>query len=256
MTSKTSMSTIDRQASISTASRPVFVAGAARKRHPKRRRLLQVAALLLVPIVLSAVTYRVLIRPWQQHWGATGAELTRPMAGDDLIHAPFEVTTRGVTVNAPPEAVWPWLLQMGNNRGGLYSYDWLDTKLGALDRPSVNRILPEFQNLSEGDLMPYAKGTEMLVKKLVPYRELLLVYSGSDAEVTQSWALYPIDAAHTRLVIRVRGGLPPGVVLSFTGRLRSSLIEVTEFPMTRQQLLGIKARAEALASVSREAGSE
>jgi hypothetical protein len=213
--------------------------------------LLRALAILLALAALAAGIYPLFVRPWQQHWGATAAEVARPMAGDELVQRPFELTTRAVTVNAPAEAIWPWLVQMGNNRGGLYSYDWLDTTMGALDRPSVNRILPEFQNLHEGDLMPYAKGTDMLVKRLVPNRELLLVYTAPDAEVTQSWGLYPLDSGHTRLVIRVRAGLPPGKSPSVRDRLQFALIELTEFPMTRQQLLGIKSRAESLADAGR-----
>jgi hypothetical protein len=142
---------------------------------------------------------------------------------------------------------------MGNKRGGLYSYDWLDTHLGPLEQPSVDRLLPEFQNLQEGDLLPYAKGTDMLVRRLVPNRELLLWYSGPTLELTQSWGLYPRDASHTRLVIRVRATLPAHVRPGVVERLKFTLIELTEFPMTRRQLLGIKSRAEGLARANAEA---
>ena len=59
-----------------------------------------------------------------------------------------------MTVNAPPEDIWPWLVQMGTGRGGLYRYDWLDRMFGFLDRPSATRILPEFQQLAVGDKIP------------------------------------------------------------------------------------------------------
>jgi hypothetical protein len=217
-----------------------------------RRRLLRAMALLGGGVAVSFGIYRSVIRPWQQRWGATVAEVAWPMAGDDLVRAPYlEMTTRAVTVHASPEYIWPWLVQMGNNRGGLYSYDWLDTHLGPLDQPSVNRVLPEFQNLIEGDVMPYAKGTDMLVQRLVPYSALLLVYTDPKVTVTQSWGLYPLGGQRTRLVIRVRAGPSAGVQTSFADRLRFAVVEVTEFPMTRQQLLGIKWRAEALAAALR-----
>jgi hypothetical protein len=213
--------------------------------HP---RLLWRLALSAVTTALLLSAYRRVLRPWQQHWGATAAEVAASMSGDQLVHQPFEVTTRAVTVDAPAAAIWPWLVQMGNNRGGLYSYDWLDLRFGALDRPSVDRVLPEFQNLREGDLLPYAKGSEMRVAHLDRCRALLLVYTGTDAEVTQSWRLYPLDERRTRLVLRVRGGLPPGAPAGLKGRLGQAFVEATEFPMVRQQLLGIKRRAERLAA--------
>ncbi len=218
-----------------------------------RRRLVSVIAALVGVGGVVLIAYPFVLRPWQQHWGATAEEQARPMAGDDVLPPPnLEVTTRAVTVNAPPEDIWPWLVQMGYRRGGLYSYDRLDIRFGALDRPSVNQVLPQYQNLKEGDLLPYAKGTEMLVRRLVPNRELLLTYATPTLAVSQSWGLYPLDATHTRLVIRVRASAPAGAHSSLKDRLGFALIEVTEFPMTRQQLLGIKDRAEKLAAASRE----
>ena len=191
-------------------------------------------------------TYILVYRPWEQHWGATDTEVARPMAGDDLVDGSLEVTTRAVTVNAAPEYIWPWLMQMGNNRGGLYSYDWLDRKFGQLDRPSVDRVLPEFQHLKEGDVMPYARTGGMLVKVLEPNRAMLLVWQGPGYQVTQSWGLYARDRQHTRLVIRVRAGLPAGVQPSLKDKLTLAVVDPLEFVMTRKQLLGIKERAERL----------
>jgi hypothetical protein len=73
------------------------------------------------------------------------------MPGDALIPDPTDLSMQAVTVNAPPEDIWPWLVQIGYQRGGLYSYDWLDRLFGYLDRPSATRILPEFQRLAVGD---------------------------------------------------------------------------------------------------------
>jgi hypothetical protein len=159
-------------------------------------------------------TYILVYRPWEQHWGATDTEVARPMAGDDLVDGSLEVTTRAVTVNAAPEYIWPWLMQMGNNRGGLYSYDWLDIKFGQLDRPSVDRVLPEFQHLKEGDVMPYARTGGMLVKVLEPNRAMLLVWQGPGYQVTQSWGLYARDRQHTRLVILSLVGFSSSGLLS------------------------------------------
>ena len=80
------------------------------------------------------------------------------MVGDGLIAGPTFVYTMATTVNAQPEHIWPWLVQMGYQRGGLYSYDWLDRLFGFLDRPSATRILPEFQQLAVGDRIPLPRG--------------------------------------------------------------------------------------------------
>ena len=73
------------------------------------------------------------IRRWFGRWGTTGGDLTRVMPGDAVIANPTHSATHAVTVAAPPEDIWPWLVQMGYRRGGLYSYDWLDRLFGYLD---------------------------------------------------------------------------------------------------------------------------
>ena len=90
---------------------------------------------------LAAVTvgvYLRFIRPWQLRWGATDEEVACSLPGDDVVqHATFNAT-RGVTIQARPEEIWPWVVQMGINRAGWYSYDWIDN----LGRPSAQRIIP------------------------------------------------------------------------------------------------------------------
>jgi hypothetical protein len=98
------------------------------------------------------------VRRWMARWGTTPSDLTRVMAGDSLIVDPTYSGTMAVMVNARPEHIWPWLVQMGYQRGGLYSYDWLDRLFGFLDRPSATRILPEFQHLAVGDAIPLGQG--------------------------------------------------------------------------------------------------
>jgi hypothetical protein len=102
---------------------------------------------LLAGLALTAA-YWWPVRCWFNRWGTTPEELEREMPGDGLISNPTNTATGAVTVNAPPEDIWPWLVQMGSGRGGLYSYDWLDRVFGFLDRPSATRILPEFQQLA------------------------------------------------------------------------------------------------------------
>jgi len=132
----------------------------------------QAYACLLV--VVLAVSYWFPIRRWFVRWGTTPADLSRVMSGDAAIANPTYATTLAITVSARPEDIWPWLVQMGYQRGGLYSYDWLDRLFGYLDGPSSNRILPEFQHLAVGDEIPIGRGGGFPVTAIEPYRTLVL----------------------------------------------------------------------------------
>ena len=96
----------------------------------------------LLVILTLAVLYWFPIRRWMSRWGATPSDLSRVMAGDSLLENPTYSGTTAVSINAAPEDVWPWLVQIGYQRGGLYSYDWLDRLFGYLDRPSATRNPP------------------------------------------------------------------------------------------------------------------
>ena len=94
-----------------------------------------------------------LLRPWHRHWGATPDEVGSAMPGDDLLlHAHFEAT-RAISIAAPPDHVWPWIVQIGFRRAGFYSYDLLDN----LGHPSADRIVPEFQETAIGDRVAMAE---------------------------------------------------------------------------------------------------
>ena len=99
---------------------------------------------------LAVASYPLLFRRWCLTWGATPDEVTRGLPGDDLLASPDIVSTRAVTVEAPPSAIWPWLLQMGSGRGGAYTYDWIENLFG-LGMHSANEVLPEFQDVKVGD---------------------------------------------------------------------------------------------------------
>ena len=98
----------------------------------------------------SAAAYILAIRPWQLGWGATGEERDATLAGDDLIPNPDLVATRAITVHAPPDQVWPWLAQLGQGRGGFYTYDVLENLVGC-DIHSADRVVPEWQDIKVGD---------------------------------------------------------------------------------------------------------
>jgi hypothetical protein len=184
-------------------------------------------------------------------WGATPADLARVMAGDRLLPDPTYSGTTAITVNAAPEHIWPWLVQIGYQRGGLYSYDWLDRLFGYLDRPSATRILPEFQNLAVGDTIPMGQGPSWPVAVVEPQRALVLdMRNMAGLDWVWQFGVYPVDETRTGLVSRscVR-------TQRLWARLLTHAIEPAGFVMTRRMLIGIKQRAEALAAASTGDGS-
>jgi hypothetical protein len=177
-------------------------------------------------------------------WGTTPSDLTRVMAGDGLIVDPTYSGTLAVVVNAHTEHIWPWLVQMGYQRGGLYSYDGLDRLFGYLDRPSATRILPEFQQLAVGDHIPLGRGPSWPVAALEPCRALVLdMRNMGGIDWVWQFGLFPIDEKRTLLVSRSR--VRARTVWAW---LMTSVIEPAGFVMTRRMLLGLKQRAEALAA--------
>jgi len=162
-----------------------------------------------------------------------------PMPGDELVPRPVVESTRAVTVRAPTSEVWPWLVQMGAGRGGLYSYDWLEN-LAGLGIHSVDRIVPELQNLKEGDTLPLdARGVGPTVAVFEPERALVLDVGPSVA----SWGfvLQRLDERTTRLYARFRLDAEPRPLW---GLLYALAIDIPHFVMERRMLLGIKERAE------------
>jgi hypothetical protein len=176
-------------------------------------------------------------RPWALNWGSTDGEIARPMAGDEGVAQPTFCATRAVTVNAPPEMIWPWIVQMGYRRAGFYSYDRLDND----GIPSSERILPEYQALKVGDLMPMSSSAHARVTVLEPPTQMVLVFEveGTWKGSTWAWGLYPEGASQTRLVTRLRVNAP-----SIRSRL---FLDLGEIIMMRKCMLGIKRRTEAKA---------
>ena len=153
----------------------------------------------LVIVGAVAVVYFRLLRPWHLHWGATAREAGGEVAGDELMPDPDIVATRVVEIDAPPSAIWPWLVQMGPGRGGAYTYDWIERRLG-IDIRNTNRVIPELQHLKVGDeiAMP---GYAMRVERLDP-GQAMVVRSSNHAWVW-SFELRPAGG-HFRKFNKVR----------------------------------------------------
>ena len=205
---------------------------------------------------------------WWRTWGLDPAEAARSLAGDDLVPTPTAIETRGITIDAPPEAVWPWLVQMGFGRAGWYSYDRLDNR-----GRSVDVIRPEFQATAIGEIVPMSPDGGFEVKVVEPARAFVLfsdtelierqaaaaaerasatVPAGLAAsaaflrqtprEFAASWAfvLEPVDGGRTRLIERFRvrfGQASPAF------RMVGPVMGFGVFAMMQRQMLGLAERA-------------
>jgi len=152
----------------------------------------------------SAIAAFVPARTIWRTWGIDPAEQARALPGDDLVTEPIATETRGIDIAATPAAVWPWLVQMGYGRAGWYSYDELD-----VSRPSAERILPDLQALTVGDVLPTHPGGGFEVRVIEPehalvvYTDRRLVEAQAAAARTTSEASAGIDTASPN--VRVTG---------------------------------------------------
>jgi len=213
------------------------------KRLLTKRFFTRLAGLLVGLAVLGAgvlAIYAWILLPQIDRWGATDAEIAAAYPGDELVGAPLEVVNRAVTINAPPEKIYPWLLQLGADRGGLYSYDVLE-KMANCPITNADRIHPEWQNVKVGDLVklcPKEPGPPpYIVASLMPNRSLVLGHQDSHGGWAEEWEfnLLPQPDGTTRLVTRTR--------TTAVGGFWTVLHPIT-FVMERGMLLGVKARAE------------
>jgi hypothetical protein len=214
--------------------------------HPLENLLgaLQVGGVLLVSPAL---------RSWYNGWGAFAEETNGSLPGDELVPMPLMGYTRAVAIQAPPERIWPWLVQMGQGRGGLYSYDGLENLAGCQIH-SARRILPEFQDLKVGDLIRLGPPGYpcFSVAALEQRRALVLISADPKSGQAVQWDPHPgkgysiatwqfiLQAGQggaTRLIVRQRLAYSPDLALLWR------LVEPANFVMERKMLLGIRERA-------------
>lgn len=206
---------------------------------------------LLATVTLLFVFFLMLVRPWYLHWGATFEEATARLPGDELVDAGSQ-STRALTIEAPAARVWPWLLQLGQDRGGFYSYELLENMVGT-DMHNVDTLRPELQHWKLGDKLwmyppdKLAGAGHAVLRRLEPERALAFGTRQFGTEASEpidgSWTfvLQPVDEHATRLIVRGRGELRS----SRLGRLFDRLVfEPVHFMMERKMMEGIKARAE------------
>jgi hypothetical protein len=195
------------------------------------------------------VAYSLLIRPWHLTWGATRDEARRSLPGDDLVANAVLQSTRAITIAAAPEAVWPWIAQLGQGRGGFYSHTFFQNLLRS-DIDNADRIIPDLQDIRVGDTIWLASPRNLgqgaphfHVVQVVPGRAMVVCTPPSAREtvaVEASWAfiLAPLGSGATRLLVRYRSFSEPAWLAS------TFSLEPLAFLMERRMLLGIRERAE------------
>lgn len=191
---------------------------------------------------LTPWVYQLFLRSRMQRLGATRQEEQQSLPGDELIplRGALELT-HAITLRALPEDVWPWLAQIGGGeRGGFYSYDWLERLAGAPVH-SVERVLPEYQQPQPGD--PVIPDGEWRVLRVDPGRAFVL----GNQDFTWAFVAQPIDADTTRLLVRIR------VSPRQAGPFSSNLITLPHLVMQRKMMKGLRSRIERTAR-QREAG--
>jgi hypothetical protein len=198
-------------------------------------------------IGIAAATYILFARPWHLRWGASAQECDASLPGDDLIVRPDLTATRAITVRASAGQVWPWIAQLGQGRGGFYSYDFLENLAGC-DIHSADRIVPRWQDIKVGDEVKLAPAVGLGVAALTPGRSLVLrggIPVGNTPppyDFTWAWVLRDEPDGTSRLLVRER--------YAYTRTWARFLVEPVEavsFVMSQKMLRGIKDRAEQMA---------
>ncbi len=205
---------------------------------------------LIRPITKTAALLSLLYgaRRYYRNWGTTKSECRMVLPGDNLVADPAIQTTEAIYIDAPSSAVWPWLLQMGLDRGGFYGCEGL-MNLAGLGYHGTDRLHPEWQQLAVGDLvrlapegwMGQSDGVQLSVTEIVPEKYIVLHATTSDPRWNAVWSFHvqPHWEDRVRLLTRVRFALRrPGEV--FAMELLRPVVALT----TRALLRGIKRRAE------------
>ncbi len=202
--------------------------------------LAKLAAMAALAGLLTA-GYLLVARPYQMHWGATAAEVDRPMPGDTLSRRPTFLATRAITIVGTPADIWPWLVQMGYGRAGFYGYDILENLGSARGIRSADTIEPDLQRLAVGDPLPLSALGGLVVNAIAPLDYLVWAGPSGEHPGAFTWALYPLDAQHTRLVNRIqwRHHWRPPLAFAF-----DVFTEFTDAIAVRKILQGVKGRVE------------
>lgn len=224
-----------------------------------RKWILRCVYVVVTVFVVGALVYHLGIRHWCLGWGTTKAELHATLPSDDLFPAYTSEATHAITIHASPEKVWPWLMQIGQDRSGFYSYTFLENVFGC-DMPRVERLVPEWKPRLPGETVWFCNpkrfdGQGKMIPAVVEQDRAFAMVSVNDWRSLQagakaqegiwSFTIQPAVGGQTRLIARSRGGTPP----TRTGRLMGRLFwEPAHFVMEQKMLRTIRDLAEGLQS--------
>ena len=221
----------------------------------KKNEFISICGGLIAAVAAAITTYILAIRPWHLRWGSTDEEIDLPLPGDDLVPKAILTATHAITINASPAQIWPFLVQIGQGRGGFYSYDWIENAMG-LNIHTANQILPECQDLKVGDLIPLSKDEFGIpVAILEPKKTLVLhgdtrqpgpgsapiMKEGDHMATVWGFHLVPQEDGSTRLVERIYIDWNETPLNTFIYRV---FLEPGSFIMEQMMLRGIKERVE------------
>ena len=216
---------------------------------PKRRygRFWRIVLIILAVWAVVTAVYLLILWPWMKSWGATNAEINATLPGDELVPNANLRSTKGISIQAPPAAIYPWLLQIGVDRGGMYSYDWLENLFG-LKVHTTDQIIPAYQDVQVGDFWRFTPqdyvlnpGPGLYVKQLVENEAVLLCFGMEgkiEEECIDSWqfVLQSQRDGSTRLLLRSNMAMQPELPIKLT--------YFVQFLMERKMLLTLRDRAE------------
>jgi hypothetical protein len=203
---------------------------------------------------VAAAAYILIARRRHLRWGTTDREFAEPLPGDDLIANADLTATRAITIRASSDQVWPWIAQLGQGRGGFYSYDFLENVVGC-DIHSADRIVPEWQDVQVRDQVKFAPEVGLVVALVERGRSLVLrggIPIGNTAppyDFTWAFTLRDDPDETTRLLVRER--------YAYTrpwARLLVEPVEAVSLLMSQKMLRGIRDRAERTAALPLEKG--
>ena len=202
------------------------------------RKFLRYSLILVMIVVIDAVFYYCFLRPVILTWGASSSEVSEALPGDDL--APNISSTRAITINAPISDVWKWLVQLGADRGGFYSYTFIE-HLSGYDTDNSIFIVPEYQSMEVGRMVPSTRAKSgarfyenWRVAEVDPGTSFVLEKWGA-------FVLKRVNFGQTRLIVRTHGWDTPNMA----SRIGKYILEPLHYLMERRMLMGIRDRVEA-----------
>lgn len=213
--------------------------------------ILRCALALATLLIAAGLAYHVGLRHWCMRWGTTPAEVYATLPGDDLFPVYAEQATHAITIHASPQQIWPWLMQIGQDRGGFYSYTVFENMFGS-DMPKVQRLVPDWKPRAVGETVWFATpkrfgGQGRMIAAIVQPERSFVMVSANDWEELRagrlahegfwSFTLEPVGDGQTRLIARLRGGTPPTLASRAVGRL---FWEPAHFVMEQKMLRTIR----------------